>query len=303
MIAPHLDTEIQLPDGRQLAFAEYGDVSGTPVLLFHGLPGSRLAWGLLPGNPFPSGLRIIAPDRPGYGRSDPNPGRTLLDWAKDALHFADHLGLDRFFVIGVSGGGPGALACAYAMPERLSSVGVIAGPAPTNAPGVFEGMSAVNRFFMRLAWRMPFLSDLNTRLIAKIIRRDPGRYIDLMQRKVHGVDRAILAKTGVRDMLVSDFTEALRQGAQGMVDDMAANHGRPWGFALNDIETRVQFWYTALDRSVPPAMGRYLSSVVAGSEFHLVGNAGHLWPLLNLGEVLADVVAERPAGDRFGAGP
>ena len=168
MTAPRIDTRIRIADGRRLAFAEYGDPEGKPIMPFHGLPGSRL----------------------------------------------------------------------------------------------------------------------NTRLLASVIRRNPGRYIDAVQRKVHVVDRAILARPGVRDMLVRDFAEALREGGQGMSDDMAANHGRPWGFALDRIETKVLFWYCALDRSVPPAMGRYLGRAVPESEFHLVRDAGHLWILLHLGEVL-----------------
>jgi pimeloyl-ACP methyl ester carboxylesterase len=292
MTDPRRDTAFQLPDGRQLAFAEYGDATGAPVMLFHGLPGSRLAWGFLPGAPFPPGLRIIAPDRPGYGRSDPKPGRALLDWARDVAALADHLELEKFSVVGVSGGGPGALACAFAMPARILSVGVVAGPAPTNAPGVFKGMSAVNRFFMKLAWRLPLLSTLNTRFIAAIIRRDPARYINLMQRKVHGVDRAVLAQPGIHDMLVADFTEGLRQGGLGMIDDMAANHGKPWGFTLEQIQMPTQFWYAALDHSVPPAMGRYLADRVPDAQFHLIENAGHLWALTNLRAALVSAASQ-----------
>lgn len=290
MTTPRVDTTIRLPDGRALAYAEYGDPQGAPVMLFHGLPGTRRSWGLLPGEPFPPTLRIIAPDRPGYGGSDPRPDRTLIDWAEDVAALAENLDLTRFGIVGVSGGGPGALACAFKMPERVVRVGVIVGPAPTDAPGVFAGMSGLNRFFLRLAWRAPRLSALNTRLIALVIRRDPGRYIRLMQRKVHNVDRTVLAQPGVRDMLVRDFAEALRRGGQGMVDDMAANHGRPWGFALDQIEAPVQFWYAALDRSVPPAMGKYLAEQVPGSEFNLIENAGHLWPLTHIREVLNALV-------------
>ena len=155
MTPPRIDIVIQVSDKRRLAYAEYGEPDGAPVLLFHGLPGSRLSWGLIPGSPFPPGLRIIAPDRPGYGRSDPKPGRTVLDWADDVAELADVLEIEKFAVLGVSGGGPGALACAWKMPERLTSVGVVSSPAPTNAPGVFEGMSKTNRFFMKLAWRFP----------------------------------------------------------------------------------------------------------------------------------------------------
>jgi pimeloyl-ACP methyl ester carboxylesterase len=169
MTFPRTDADIQLSGKRLLAYAEYGDPGGVPVFLFHGLPGSRLAWGLLPDNPFPPGLRIVAPDRPGYGRSDPNPYHTLLDWANDVTQLADALAIDTFAIVGISGGGPGALACAWKMPERVTSVGVVACPAPTDASGVFKGMSRTNRFFMKLAWRLPRLSTLNVRFLASLV--------------------------------------------------------------------------------------------------------------------------------------
>jgi pimeloyl-ACP methyl ester carboxylesterase len=286
MTLPRIDTVLQLPDKRQLAYAEYGESNGTPVFLFHGLPGSRLSWSLIQADVFQSGLRIIAPDRPGYGKSDPKSHRTLLDWADDIAELADALEIEKFAVVGVSGGGPGALACAWAMPERLTSVGAVACPAPSNAPGVFEGMSKTNRFFMKLAWRLPWLSTLNVRLLASVIRRNPARYINTMKYKIHNVDKDILARPEIQDMLIKDFTEALHGGAEGMVSDMSANHGHPWGFPLDKIKIKVHFWFCELDHSVPPAMGRYLSNTVPNCEAMFVPDAGHLWVLVHLNEVL-----------------
>lgn len=284
------DNIFQLSDRRSLAYAEYGDPTGFPVFLFHGLPGSRLSWGLIPGNPFPPGLRIIAPDRPGYGKSDPKPGRTMLDWPEDIAALANELKLEQFAIVGVSGGGPVALACAWKMLERITSVGVVACPAPTNAPGVFEGMSKTNRFFMNLAWYLPWLSKLNVRLLISVIRRNPERYIDTMQYKMHNVDKAILARPEIHDLLVKDFTEALHNGGQGMVADMDINHGRPWGFPLDKIKTKVYFWICEMDQSVPLAMGKYLSESVPNSKTLLIPNAGHLWIFDNLREVLEQIV-------------
>lgn len=292
MTQPRKDNTVQLSDKRRLAYAEYGEPNGSVVFLFHGLPGSRLSWGLIPGNPFPPGLRIIAPDRPGYGQSDPKPHRTVLDWSDDIAELADALEIEKFGVLGVSGGGPGALACAWKMPERLTSVGVVACPAPTNAPNAFEGMSKTNQFFMKLAWQLPWLSNLNVRLLASIIRRNPARYINTMKYKLHDVDKATLARPEIQEMLIADFAEALRVGAQGMVSDMAANHGLPWGFPLDKIESRVLFWFCELDRSIPPAAGRYFSSTVPDCEVTFVPNAGHLWVLEHLNEVLAALIRD-----------
>ena len=253
MTAPRIDSFVQLSDKRKLAYAEYGDPVGVPFFLFHGLPGSRLSWGMLPNEPFPPNVRIVAPDRPGYGRSDLKPGHTLLDWANDVAELADVLKIEKLSVIGVSGGGPGALACAWMMPERLNSVGVVAGAAPTNAPGVFDGMSKTNRFFMKLAWRLPWLSTLNIRFLAFVIRRNPARYINTMKYKVHDADKAVLARPEIQQMLTQDFSEALRGGAQGMIADMSANHGCPWGFALDESKSlvlRTRHWCTTRDGQV-----------------------------------------------------
>lgn len=291
MSSPRVDSTVPLPDGRNLAYAEYAEIVGAPVFVLHGLPGSRLVWGSLSGDPFPSGLRVVAPDRPGYGRSDANPGRTLLDWADDLIALADALEIKRFAVVGVSGGGPGALACAWKFPQRIASVTVVSSPAPTDAPGVFRGMSRTNKIFMKLAWRVPCVSDLNTRLIGAVIRGNPARYIDVMQRKVHEVDRTLLAQSGISSVLADDFAEALRAGAQGMVDDMASNHGRPWGFPLAEIPVPVHVWSCERDQSVPPAMARHLIGEIPGCTSTFVANAGHLWVLTNLREVLLEVAA------------
>lgn len=286
------DNSFQLSDGRMLAYAEYGDPRGFPVFLFHGLPGSRLSWGLIPDNPFPPGLRIIAPDRPGFGKSDPKPGRTMLAWPEDIATLADSLNLEKFAVVGVSGGGPGALACAWKIPEHLTAVGVVASPAPTNIAGVLKGMSKTNRFFMKLAWYAPWLSTLNIKLLVSIIRRNPKRYIDTMQYKMHDVDKAILARPEIQDLLVKDFTEALRNGGQGMVTDMDINHGHPWGFPLDKINVKVYFWFCEMDQSVPPAMGKYLSDTISGCETTFVPNAGHLWIFDHMGDVLNKVAPD-----------
>jgi len=289
MTAARIDTFVQLPDTRRLAYAEYGDAEGIPVFLFHDLPGSRLSWGLLPGRPFPEGLRLIAPDRPGYGRSDPCPGRTLLDWAEDVRELADALEIKAFAVVGVSGGGPGALACAWKMPDRIPAAGIVASPAPANAPGVPEAMGGSDRFCIRLARYAPWLSGLNIRLRGKAIRHDPARYIRAQQPKLHTADQTLLQRSDIGGMLAGDFAEALCGGPRGMMDDFAANHGYRWGFPLDQIKARVRFWYGEFDRIAPPATGRYLNDAVPESRMTFLPDAGHYWVLVHLDDVLEAV--------------
>ena len=134
----------ELPDGRRLGYTELGDPEGFPLFLFHGTPGSRLAHAQ--GDPVSQipGLRIIMTDRPGYGLSDPQPKRTLLDWPDDVAALADHLELHRFAVAGGSGGGPHAAACAYRLAERVSVAILFSSPAPANLAGAAKGLSIGN---------------------------------------------------------------------------------------------------------------------------------------------------------------
>ncbi|MBC7801768.1 MAG: alpha/beta fold hydrolase, partial [Gemmatimonadaceae bacterium] len=133
----HPSIMVRLPDGRAIAVEEYGDPAGLPVLYFHGWPASRLEAGLIPELP----VRLLAFDRPGYGRSSPQPGRTLLDWPRDVAEVADRLGLDRFHVVGLSGGAPYAVACAYAIPDRVRGMALVCPVPPAHgihprAPGI-----------------------------------------------------------------------------------------------------------------------------------------------------------------------
>src|SRR5512143_3551033 len=154
------DNQIKLHDGRRLGYAEFGDPRGKPVLFFHGYPGSR--WdGAETGHAAERmGVRLIVPYRPGMGLSDYQTKRRLLDWPTDVVELAHALGLDDFAVIGYSGGGPYALACAFQLGTRLSAVGVIAGVGPLTEPGALDGMVKTNIQLFQMARRTPWLLRL-----------------------------------------------------------------------------------------------------------------------------------------------
>lgn len=281
---------IRLRDGRQLAFTEYGEPNGAPVMLFHGNPSSRLSWGLIPGSPFRPHLRLIAPDRPGFGGSDFQPGRQLLDWPDDMCDLADALGLGRFAVLGVSGGGPATLACAWKIPQRLTAVGVVSSPCPTDVPGVTEGMSGTNRTLFFLAHYAPVLIRLNMAFLGYLARKD--RLVEQLVYKMADVDRDMLERREIRQYLASGFAEALRRGGAGSAHELVINHGRPWGFSLEEIGIPVHLWQGERDPSVPPSMGRYLSQTIPNCEATFVPGAGHLWILDHVGEVLDRLVPD-----------
>ena len=198
MIA-NTDLSIRLPDGRRLGYAEYGDPAGKPVLHFHGTPDSRLE-GTLPSVAEAAarlGVRLILPDRPGIGLSDFKPGRAILDWPADVLALADALNLPRFALMGLSGGGPYAAACAYKIPQRLTRVGIISGVAPPDMPGA---MGLLDRTSdgqaVRLGAKSPWLLRLVLAYTVFQFRRDPAKLVAQTAAEVSPPDQAALARGG-----------------------------------------------------------------------------------------------------------
>lgn len=160
------DNIFKLSDGRRLGYAQYGNLEGYPIFLFHGNPGSRLSWGLIPGSPFLQGVHIIAPDRPGYGLTDFKKN-ALENWPTDITELADHLGIDKFVVFGPSGGGPFALACAWKIPDRLTAAGVFGSVGP-NVPEATEGVIKSVRLLWKISSPLFWLIRLQMKIMASI---------------------------------------------------------------------------------------------------------------------------------------
>src|SRR5210317_201332 len=143
-----IDETIILKDGRTLGFAEYGDLSGRVVFHFNGSGGSRLEHPADLSILTELGVRLITTDRPGHGLSDPQPKRNLLNWPDDISELADQLGLEKFYIIGHSAGGPYALACAYKLPDRIVACGIVSGLAPYDRPNPYRGFSFSYKILM-----------------------------------------------------------------------------------------------------------------------------------------------------------
>ncbi len=161
------ENHLVLPDGRTLAYAEFGQPDGYPVMYFHGAPSSRLE-PLLIGDAVLSrfGLRVIAPDRPGMGGSDFQPNRTFSDWPKDVIALANALGLEQFAVLGNSGGGPYVAVCAARIPERLTSAVIVSGGWRMDWPEAQNNLPFVNRLVLIFADKAPFLLGLLLKMMA-----------------------------------------------------------------------------------------------------------------------------------------
>lgn len=280
---------IRLADGRSLACLALGTPGGSPVMYFHGYPGSRLEGRLAADAARRLGLRLIAPDRPGFGASTFQPGRTLGAWAADVAELADRLGLERFAVVGASGGGPYALACAARIPERLNGVALVAALGPLARSGLTGDMVMLNRLALALAARAPALARFAVQLVARWVRRDPERWLARMLAGAPAADRAVLTDAAYRALFAASTAQALCQGGRGAAWELTLL-ARPWDFGLAEVSLPVRIWQGLADNIVPAAMARHLAAALPHSECHYLPDEGHLSLIVrHLDAVLADL--------------
>jgi pimeloyl-ACP methyl ester carboxylesterase len=280
------DRTIRLRDGRRLGFAEWGDAGGRPRLYFHGWPGSRVEGRLADEAARSRGIRLIAIDRPGMGLSDFQPRRTLVDWPDDVLQLAAALVLDRFAVLGISGGGPYAAACAWKLSDRLTRAGIVSCLAPLDVPGATAGMSRQNRLAFQLVGRLSVLRRLLMARSGVSVRRRPDRVLESGVGAT--VDKEYLDRPDVRKVLVESLSEAFRSGSRGPAWEMGL-YALPWGFRLEDIRTPVYLSHGEQDANAPVTMGRYLASVIPECQATFHSGEGHLHFIDRLPEIFAAV--------------
>jgi pimeloyl-ACP methyl ester carboxylesterase len=263
-------------DGRTLAFVERGASDGIPVLVCHGTPGSRLTRHPDPTMYERHGVRMVVYDRPGYGLSDPQLGRSVADAAADVAAIADELGFERFAVVGGSGGAPHALACGALLGDRVIRVGALVTPAPSDSPDFdfFTDLAEINvkEFSAALEGREAIEAHLQP--YVDELRRDPGAVIQEIETELPDRDRAILAREDVRAVLRDSFVEAVRQGSRGWADDDLA-FAKPWGFEPEEVKSEVRLWQGELDVLAPRRHGEYVASRLSNGHFELLEGAGH----------------------------
>lgn len=288
-----LSRQIQLRDGRRLGFAEWGDPAGKPIFLFHPLPGSRLF--RHPDDSIASslGVRLITIDRPGFGLSDPRPGRKLLNWPEDVVRLADALNIDRFAIMGVGAGGAHALACAYIIPRRLVTIGLISSLSPLNRPGARINMIAMLRNSYIMAFRTPTLLRLTMYFGAREAQSYPEKYLSRIDDPLlPEADRVLLLQNAdIRSMSVESIAETFRIGSTPYSDEMILL-ARPWGFRLRDIPILVHLWHGELDVIVPAQMGYYLANELLACETHFFPGEGHALIFSRWSEILSALVSE-----------
>jgi pimeloyl-ACP methyl ester carboxylesterase len=289
-IGRHEDRVVRLRDGRRLGYAEYGDAQGAPVLFFHGLGTTRVACPPDESAARALGVRLIAVDRPGVGLSDPRPRRRLLDWPMDVVQLADQLAIDRFAVVGWSGGGPYAAACGYLLPHRVQAVGLVSAPAPLAGEPAADYLRRFDRTAVRAAGRAPWAIRLALWHWGRPQRRNPERFFERSLAAMIEADQAALSLPEVRGRMIANSGELFRNGGRGLYDE-ALVLARRWGFRLEDLRVPVYIWHGELDHTVPPSMGRYLARSIPGSRAKFYPGEGHHLLYARWSEILAAFTA------------
>lgn len=291
---PVRDSSIRLPDGRTLAFAEWGDLLGRPVFLFHGMPGSRLFF------PDPQaategGVRAITVDRPGMGLSDPQPGHVVADWPADLVELAGALGLARFGVVGWSAGTPYTFACAALIPERLTGAAAMTSAASLRY--LFDKDRELREVLLDDDERaiLETLSEEGRDAAERRAAADAVEFVEgLAEHPEQVAERAdagdewFLEDPDRRRGFVESFREAVRQGAEAMSPQFVAQVA-PWGFRLEDISMPVHVWAGANDAITPPELMRRVAERIPRHTFTVWEDVGHAGIAKHLDEVLAEL--------------
>jgi pimeloyl-ACP methyl ester carboxylesterase len=293
--APRIEGSIVLDDGRRLAFAEFGVPNGKPIFWFHGTPGARRQ---IPPEARAAaeerGVRLIGIDRPGVGDSTPHIYPSFTAWAHDMAKVADRMGIGRFGLIGLSGGGPYVLACAHALPERVVAADVLGGVAPARGPEAAPG--GLIRFAANFAPVYRLLHEpigVMLTLLAWGARPFAERAIELVARLSPAADRDVFARPEMKAFFLDDLLHGSRWGLRAPVYDLLL-FSRPWSFHLRDIRVPVRFWHGDHDHLVPFSHAQHQAKLVPGSELRVRHGESHLGGLAAAREILDAILALWP---------
>jgi pimeloyl-ACP methyl ester carboxylesterase len=300
---PRIEGTIPLADGRRLGFAEFGTPNGKPVFWFHGTPGARRQ---IPPEARLAAherrVRLIGIDRPGVGDSTPHLYPSFLSWAHDIEAVAGRLGLERFGLIGLSGGGPYVLACARVLPERVVAGAVLGGVAPTRGPEAPSGglvRLAANFEPVFRRFHEPLGAGLT--VLTWILRPLASPIFNLFMRLSPEGDQAVFARPEMKAMFLDDLLHGSRWGLRAPVYDLVL-FCRPWGFYLRDIRVPIRFWHGDADHMVPLAHGLHQAKLIPNASLQVRHGESHLGSLTAAEEILDAILSYWPedAAERTG---
>jgi pimeloyl-ACP methyl ester carboxylesterase len=264
-----LDTAMTLPDGRRLAYTDCGAPDGALVLYFHGAPSSRLDLVGLDTTFQSLGVRVVSPDRPGYGGSSPQAGRSRNDWADDVAALADYLRRSRFAVTGISSGGPYVVTCAALLPDRVAAAAVVAGVTDMAWPPAWEGLYSHDAVIGRLPDE-----EAAVRWCEEHFGADGSRFLE-GDLELAPADLEFMGDEALAAGLVTSISEAFRQGVGGYAQDVFVQ-AQPWSFDLGAISAPVRVLHGEADTLCPVAHARHTAELIPGSQLETFADHGHL---------------------------
>jgi pimeloyl-ACP methyl ester carboxylesterase len=288
---PKLEGNIAIGNDRQIGFAEFGDPQGRAVFWLHGTPGARRQ---IPAEARiyaeQHHIRLIGVDRPGIGSSTPYQYDVVLDFAHDLQVIADVLGIERFAVVGLSGGGPYTLACAAAMPERVVTAAVLGGVAPTRGPDAISGGAMT---LGNLVAPILEVAGLPVRLAAatliKLIRPVASPALEVYAAISPEGDRRLLGRPEFKAMFLDDLLNGSRKQLAAPFADVVV-FARPWGFRLDEVKVPVHWWHGDRDHIIPFAHGEHVVAALPDAKLYVVPGESHLAGLGRAEEILRTVM-------------
>jgi pimeloyl-ACP methyl ester carboxylesterase len=288
---------ITTADGRALGYQDWGDPAGLPLFHLHGTPGCRLSR-----HPDPQlwprlGLRVATLDRPGYGLSTALPGRRVSHAAADVAAVADAIGFGQFMVIGGSGGGPHALACAAGLGDRVLACAPVCSAAPLREDEE-AGLIGINRKGLEvLQWEgrpgiAAYLAGLRERLLA-----DPVEEYMAETADAPDADLDWNGRPDVQAVRRESLLEALGPGVDGWADDVVSLFGQDWEIDCAAVVCPVRFWHSDDDKNAPLSSIQRIAAVVPGATVRTWHGEGHTAPSRHMEDVLRDLIeAAHPDG-------
>lgn len=281
------EASVLLPDGRTLAYTEHGASTGSVVMYFHGAPGSRLEPAHFEDDLAARGVRVVAADRPGFGRSSPQPGRRREDWPTDVAALADHLGVQRFAVLGLSSGGHYAVTCAALLADRVSAAAVVEGETDFAWAGAWDDYAEYEATLMRTGDE-----KLGTAWCEEHYGSDGAGFFEIVQDIAPADQATFDDDEAFTAALMASVREAFRQGVGGYAQDIVIQ-GEPWTFDPSGIVAPVVIHHGEADTMVPVAHSHHTAELIPGSHLTTWPYDGHISLITKIPDIAAEVAAHR----------
>jgi pimeloyl-ACP methyl ester carboxylesterase len=285
---------VQLPDGAVVAFQEYGDPLGTPVIFCHGWPSSRTMAQLADESAHTLGIRVISPDRPGISASSMQLDRKLSDWPRVVEQLVNDLEIGEFRILAISGGAPYAYATAIAMPERVRAIAVVGGVIPFGELKDFKGLLPLYRWMLAFYRNQPQVLRQLFRLAQPFLAfRAPIRLRPLLLKMLllRPCDAASLRDDAAFEAVFESQRRAWRGSVEGVLVD-AQIYAQPWGFVVEDVQVPVRLWHGIEDRAFAVRLAQEIATRFPNCKARFVPNEGHYsLPIRYIRDILEDLIS------------